>query len=296
MDIHHQDPHVVPHHEPHVPYHEPHIPHHEPHHEPHIPHHEPHVPHHEPHAPHHEGHVPHPKPPHDPYQHEHLAPYTPKHHEPYVKPPTHHLPKYEHAPHPPPGQLTNPLGHHPPPPQSYSHQSYTYHPEHYLASQGAVSHLPPKLKSFLPVGFHSIYNGPGVPPKYPPVPLGEPPSYPPRPWTLGLNKTEDKVKVDDIDKLRDALKKAGVGPGSSKKVYLVKEEDGETKVQITVPIDALFEGKRDLKGFKCMTVRLDVFGDTPRLFQYFVKDSNILRKIPTLCESFEYFVNHSNML
>ena len=94
------------------------------------------------------------------------------------------------------------------------------------------------------MGFHSIYNGPGVPPKYPPVPLGEPPAYPPRPWTLGLNKTEDKVKVDDIDKLRDALKKAGVGPGSSKKVYLVKEEDGETKVQITVPIDALFEGKK----------------------------------------------------
>ena len=49
---------------------------------------------------------------------------------------------------------------------------------------------------------------------------------------------------------------------------------------------ANFKAKRDLKGFKCMTVRLDVFGDIPRLFQYFENDANILRKIPILCELF----------
>ena len=54
--------------------------------------------------------------------------------------------------------------------------------------------------------------------------------------------------------------------------------------------------KRDLKGFKCMTVRLDVFGDIPRLFQYFVNDSNILWMIPIFWEKFNYFVNHFNML
>ena len=54
--------------------------------------------------------------------------------------------------------------------------------------------------------------------------------------------------------------------------------------------------KRDLKGFKCMTVRLDVFGDIPRLFQYFVNVSNILWMIPIFWEKFNYFVNHFNML
>ena len=61
-------------------------------------------------------------------------------------------------------------------------------------------------------------------------------------------------------------------------------------------LELIFIKKRDLKGFKCMTVRLDVFGDIPRLFQYFVNDSNILRKIQLFCESFNYFVNHFNML
>ena len=45
-----------------------------------------------------------------------------------------------------------------------------------------------------------------------------------------------------------------------------------------------------------MTVRLDVFGDIPRLFQYFVNDSNILRKIQLFCESFQYVVSYSIIL
>ena len=83
-----------------------------------------------------------------------------------------------------------------------------------------------------------------MPPKYPPVPLGEPPSYPPAPWKLGNNtKVEElaKIKIDDVDALKEALKKAGVGPGSKKKVYLVKEEDGETHVQISLPVKDLFD-------------------------------------------------------
>ena len=67
--------------------------------------------------------------------------------------------------------------------------------------------------------------------------------------------------------------------------------------------------KRDLKGFKCMTVSLDVFGDFPRLsnilwmvsiwfesFHYFVNHSIISWIIPIFCESFQYFVNRSNIL
>ena len=60
--------------------------------------------------------------------------------------------------------------------------------------------------------------------------------------------------------------------------------------------------KRDFKGFKCMTMSLDVFGDFSRLSN--VKDfmniwianhSNILWMIPIFYESFQYFVNYSNI-
>ena len=63
----------------------------------------------------------------------------------------------------------------------------------------------------------------------------------------------------------------------------------------------LFLLKRDLKGFKCMTVSLDVFEDIPRL----IETSRISRlsnrknfnfKFLIFCESFHYFANQSYIL
>ena len=62
-----------------------------------------------------------------------------------------------------------------------------------------------------------------------------------------------------------------------------------------------YNKKRDLKGFKCMTVSLDVFEDIPRL----IETSRISRlsnrknfnfKFLIFCESFHYFANQSYIL
>ena len=201
------------------------------------------------------SHIPkhHPDPYHKPTPPPHYDPYhSPKPHykEPHQEPhyePYHHDP-YDYHPPKPPSYHEKPHADHLHP---YHHGKkpalgYHYHPDHYKVPEASVSHLPSQLQSYLPVGFHSIYNGPGTPPKYPPVPLGEPPSYPPRPYLLGLNQTKEKfekIKIEDVEALKEALKKAGVGPGSSKKVYLVKEENGETSVQISLPVEDLFEGE-----------------------------------------------------
>ena len=274
-DPHHDYTHDLVHHKPgHHEHHEPvhHKPvHHEPPYHPKptpIPQHygppSHHGEHHPPPAHHKEPHH-HPLPdfPHGPHGPPGSHPHPPDYHnkDPYhhKKPPVHHYndynlphvdhlhpyhkPAHDHPYHPshPPHDYHPPKGK----PPAYG---YHYHPKHYSVPDSSVSHLPQKDQSYLPVGFHSIYNGPGVPPKYPPVPLGEPPSYPPRPYLLGLNRTEEKIekiKIDDVDALKDALKKAGIGPGSKKKVYLVKEKNGETHVQISLPVQELFEDSEE---------------------------------------------------
>ena len=256
---HHKDPHhhKPVHHEP--PYHPKPTPtpqhygppnHHDEHHPPPAHHKDPHhhplpnFPHGPPSPP---GSHPHPPDYHnkDPYHHNK----PPVHHyDDYNLPHVDHLHLYHKPAHDHPHHPSHPPHDYHPPKGKPPAYGYHYHPKHYSVPDSSVSHLPQQDKSYLPVGFHSIYNGPGVPPKYPPVPLGEPPSYPPRPYLLGLNRTEEKIekiKIDDIDALKEALKKAGIGPGSKKKVYLVKEKNGETHVQISLPVQELFEDSEE---------------------------------------------------
>ncbi len=187
------------------------------------------------------------------------------HGHPHEKPVPHHHPH----PHPPP--------HHPEPHVHHQphHGVHGVHGIHQPHGQ-QISKLPPKKNGHFPYvpthyGYHPSNYGSGLghPPQYPPP--GQPPPYPP-PYAKHLSKyynqtdskenekgedddgiddgiqgrleeqTRTSIQIDNIDQLRDALKKAGVGPGSSKRVYLVKEEDGETHVQISVPIKELFEG------------------------------------------------------
>ena len=74
----------------------------------------------------------------------------------------------------------------------------------------------------------------------------QPPSY----YDQSKFKQDEPVKfrIKDIEGLQRALKRAGISEEAMKSVILTKEENGETHVQISVPIAELFKAMADNNG------------------------------------------------
>ena len=140
----------------------------------------------------------------------------------------------------------SPSPHYPPPPPHSAHEPSSGHNHVSQLNPAAYTHLQksqdPGLShvSYLPIGpsyGSSMYF-------YPPgMTQMQPPTY----FDQSKFKNDEPIKfrIKDIESLQRALKRAGISEDAMKNVILTKEDNGETHVQISVPIGELFKSMAD---------------------------------------------------